>query len=145
MRPLKKILVGGVWLVGSGAVLIAISALVLPSLLFGGMCANDIMKEVVSADGTKKAVVFQRNCGATAGFSTHASVLPVSRSLPNDGGNVFSADTNHGAAPSGPKGGPELDASWVDPKELVLEHHPQARVCKAETSIGDTHVRFVSR
>ena len=144
MKPLKKILVGAVWLFGSGAVLIAISALALSSL-FGGMCANDVIKEVVSPDGKKKVVVFQRNCGATTDFSTQASVLSVSRSLLNDGGNVFSADTNHGAAPSRSGGGPELEASWVGPKELVLEHHPQARVFKAEASIGDVHVRFVSR
>jgi hypothetical protein len=144
MKPLKKILVGAGWLLGGCAVLISICVLVLSSL-FGGMCANDVIKEVVSPDGKKKVVVFQRNCGATTGFSTQASVLTVSRSLPNDGGNVFSADTNHGAAPSGPGGGPELEASWVGPKELVLEHHTQARVFKAEPSIGDTHVRFVSR
>jgi hypothetical protein len=144
MKPLKKMLAGGVWLLGGGAVLIAISALALSSL-FGRMCANDVIKEVVSPDGKKKVVVFQRNCGATTDFSTQASVLSVSGSLPNDGGNVFSADTNHGAAPSGPGGGPELEASWVGPKELVFAHHPQARVFKAEASIGDTHVRFVSR
>jgi len=106
------------------------------SSLFGGMCANDVIKEAVSPDGRKKVVVFQRNCGATTDFSTQA-VLSVGRSLPDDGGNVFSADTNYGAAPSGSGGGPELEASWVGPKELVLEHHAQARVFKAEPSIGD--------
>lgn len=144
MKSRRKALVVAAWLLGSCAVVIVISTLAMSSL-FGGMCANDVLKETISPDGKKRVIVFQRNCGATTGFSTQASVLSVSRSLPNDGGNVFSADTNHGTAPSGPGGGPELEASWVSSNELVLEHHPQARVFKAEPSIGDTHVRFVSR
>ena len=141
---MKKLLLRTSWLFGSCAVLIAVSALAVSSL-FGSMCENDVLKELVSPDGKKKVVVFQRNCGATTGFSTQASVLSVSGSLPNEGGNVFSADANHGRSPSGPGGGPELEASWVGPKLLLLEHHGEARVFKAEPIIGDTHVRFVSR
>jgi len=137
-------LVGTAWVAGGCAVLVAVVSLLLSSLS-RGMCANEVIEDVVSPDGKSKVVLFQRDCGATTDFSTQASVLSVSASLPNDGGNVFSADTNHGRAPSGPGGGPELAASWVGPNELVLEHHALARVFKAESSIGDTHVRFASR
>jgi hypothetical protein len=137
-------IVGTAWVAGGCAVLLVVATLYFSSL-FGSTCANEVIKEVVSPDGKKKVVLFQRSCGATTGFSAQASVLSAGRTLPNDGGNVFSADTNHGAAPSGPGGGPELAASWVGPNELVLEHHARARVFKAEASVGDTHVRFVSR
>src|SRR5687767_10343542 len=52
-------------------------------LLFGcDMCGNDIQLTVVSPDRKLKAVVFERSCGATTGFSTQVSVLPADRDLP---------------------------------------------------------------
>ena len=77
--------------------------------MFAKMCGNEILSEFVSPDNSKKIVVFQRDCGATAPFSTQASLLAITEKLPDEGGNVFSADTNHGAAPSGPGGGPNCE------------------------------------
>ena len=37
-------------------------------------CGNDLVKEVPSPNGKMKAVVFQRDCGATTGFSTQISL-----------------------------------------------------------------------
>ncbi|HEX5605144.1 MAG TPA: hypothetical protein VFY96_01440 [Candidatus Binatia bacterium] len=88
------------------------------------------MAEFVSPDGTKKVVVFQRDCGATTDFSTQASLLATNEKLENEGGNVFSADTNHNAAPSGVGGGPELRVRWESRNRLLLQHHPSARVSK---------------
>lgn len=137
-------LAGIAWVAGGCTVLAIVASLLMSSLSLD-MCENEVIKEVVSPDGKRKVLLFQRDCGATTDFSTQASVLSVRASLPNDGGNVFSADTNHGRAPSGPGGGPELTASWVGPNDLVLEHHTLARVFKAEPRIGETNVRFVSR
>ena len=36
-----------------------------------------------------KGVVFERSCGATTGFSTQISILPVTQKLENEGGNIF--------------------------------------------------------
>ncbi len=60
--------------------------------LFGDLCGNEVFQEVVSPDGTYKAVVFQRDCGATTGFSTQVSILKASSQLTNRGGNVFAMD-----------------------------------------------------
>lgn len=140
----KRMLAGIAWIAGGCAVLAIIASLLMSSLSLG-MCANQVIKEVVSPDGKRKVVLFRRDCGATTDFSTQASVLTVGTSLPNDGGNVFSADSNHGRAPSGRGGGPALAVSWVGPNELVIEHAAAARVFKAEPSIGETRVRFVLR
>jgi len=59
------------------------------SLLLPEMCANDIFSEVVSPNQSLKAVTFQRDCGATTGYSTQISIIKNSASLPNDGGNVL--------------------------------------------------------
>ena len=53
------------------------------------MCANQIEVATVSPSGLSKAVVFTRDCGATTGFSTQISILPSSRALPGEGGNVL--------------------------------------------------------
>ncbi len=107
-----------------------------------GMCGNEILTEVPSLDGRYKAVVFQRDCGATTGFSTQVSLLPQRKKLPNDGGNLFVADTDHGRAPSGPGGGPAVQVQWVNDQHLLLIHHPAARVFRAEQRRGGIHVEY---
>lgn len=56
------------------------------------LCGNEIFQEVNSPDNEYKAVVFQRDCGATTGFSTQISILKPSKELPNSGGNIFIMD-----------------------------------------------------
>ena len=53
------------------------------------MCANNIDKIYFSPNKSLKAVVFQRDCGATTGFSTQISILNSKEELPNSKGNVF--------------------------------------------------------
>lgn len=92
-----------------------------------GDCRNEVLKELASPSGKMKAVIFQRDCGATTGFSTQVSVLSKDEKLPDEGGNVFVADTNHGEAPSGQGGGPVVEASWVSENELLIKHDTRAR------------------
>lgn len=109
---------------------------------FAKVCGNEILSEFVSPDNSKKVVVFQRDCGATTAFSTQASLLAITEKLPDKGGNVFSADTNHGAAPSRPGGGPELRVRWEDRNGLILEHHKATRIFKAAQRIDEVEVRY---
>lgn len=99
-------------------------------------CGNDFVEAIPSPDGSKKIVVFQRSCGATTGFSTQASLLPATEALANSSGNVFSSDTNHGAAPSGPGGGPALQVAWQSSGAVAISYHPAVRVFKAEQQVG---------
>ncbi len=106
------------------------------------ICANEALVEVASPDAKHKAVVFQRDCGATTGFSTQVTVLPAGASLQNEPGNVFVADTNHGAAPSGRGGGPEVAVQWLTDSALHIAHHSSARVFKAERRVGDVRIDY---
>jgi hypothetical protein len=99
---------------------------------FDGMCGNDLIHEELSPDGKVKVVVFQRDCGATTGFSTQVSIVPGRKTLPNAPGNVFVATTGHGAAPTGQGGGPEVRVVWDGNQTLILKHHPSAAIFKAE-------------
>src|SRR5689334_19293005 len=55
-------------------------------------CDNEISWTVVSPSGKLKAVVFNRNCGATTGFNTQVSIIPAAEPLPGDGGNTLILD-----------------------------------------------------
>lgn len=87
------------------------------------LCGNTVMKTIRSPDGAVDAVLFQRDCGATTGYSEQVSLVPAGAGLPNEGGNVFVADGDHGTAPKGP----ELTLSWQDDGALLITHHPKAR------------------
>src|SRR5215471_21743463 len=86
-------------------------------------CGNEIKIESVSPDGAKRAVVFERSCGATTPFSTHVSVLNAGEALPGSAGNVFDADGNHGAVKD-----VIVTVRWVSTRQLVLRYPAGARV-----------------
>ena len=111
-------------------------------LNIAGGCGNDFVKEVRSPGGKMKAVVFQRDCGATTGFSTQVSLLPSNKSLPNEGGNVFVVTTDHGKAPAGAWGGPIVEVSWLDDTHLLLRYDKRAGLSKREESLGNVNVRY---
>jgi len=118
---------------------LAVPATALGIALLAGcadLCGNEKLAEYPSPDRKWKVVVFQRDCGATTGFSTQAALVPIDGDWPNRSGNIFTSDTDHGAAPSGPGGGPELGVRWEGPTDLVLTHHPKARVWAADGKAG---------
>ena len=108
----------------------------------GDGCGNEILAEYPSPDRTRRVVVFQRRCGATTPFSTEASLILIGEDLPNESGNVFAADSDHGAAPSGLGGGPELIIEWETRDQVLISHHPNARVFKAEVRLSDISFRY---
>lgn len=92
------------------------------------MCGNYIHEEYPSPSGKWKAVVFQRDCGATTGFSTQISILPSSDSLENDSGNIFIMDGHPSdVAPS---------LNWVADSELKINRKRTGSEHKAERSYG---------
>jgi hypothetical protein len=108
----------------------------------GTMCGN---REISSTPipGTKyKVVVFERDCGATTGFSTQASIIKATAKLKNVNGNIFTADCDHGAAPAGPSGGPELQVKVAGPGFIELSHHASARVFDAQTIYKGIDIRY---
>ena len=109
-----------------------------------GGCENDMLATIPSPSGGRKLVIFQRDCGATTGFSTQASLLPAHDRL-RGSGNVFIADADHGKAPSGPGGGPQLSARWIGEDTLELRYHPQARVFRADSVQQGIFIRYVKQ
>ena len=105
-------------------------------------CGNDKIAEIPSPDQNNKVVIFQRDCGATTGFSTQASLVPANSTFTNDGGNLFAADTDHGRAPAAERGGPELRVIWKDSKNLVLQYHSATRIFLKEKKLLGISVTY---
>jgi Family of unknown function (DUF5412) len=93
-----------------GGLLLALGILIY-SLFMGldDLCGNDHLVETISPSGQLKAVAFRRDCGATTGYSTHVSILPASRKLPNEAGNVFVQDRE-----------PMIIVRWLDDQHLSI-------------------------
>lgn len=107
-----------------------------------GDCGNELLREVLSPDRKLKAVTFQRDCGATTGFTIQISVLSAGEKLPNEGGNVFVADTNHSEVPSEQGGVPIVDVRWVDESNLLVKHDSRARVFLSKQGHGKVRIRY---
>jgi hypothetical protein len=99
------------------------------------LCANQVFQEVYSADRTLKAVVFQRDCGATTGFSTQVSVLPARETLGNNvAGNLYIAN--------GHPADSRLLLQWTSQRSILIQGHA-TDATKQETMIEDVVVSYI--
>ncbi|MES9993823.1 MAG: hypothetical protein ABW098_17880 [Candidatus Thiodiazotropha sp.] len=128
MRVLSKQLA---WITAA-LVVIAVATIggfwLFPNYTADKMCGNQIIDTYELPKANVHVVVFQRDCGATTGFSTQISLLEIGQDLANKSGNIFSADTDHGKAPSVEGGGPEVRVEVVSGSHIKIFHHPKARV-----------------
>ena len=106
-------------------------------------CNNSVLQDIASPDGRRHAIVFERSCGATTGFSTQVSVLTRSREL-SGGGNVFVVDDDHRKVPAGPGGGPAVTVRWLDARTVEVHYDKRARVFHQALRHDDTEIRYTS-
>lgn len=115
------------WL-GGGAAFISICFQFFLMYLLSDMCGNYPYASIESPDTNYKAVIFQRDCGATTGFSTQISILPVNKTLKNESGNIFTMD-----------GHPEEVApllKWLDNSTLKVSINSKNKIYLSESSYG---------
>jgi hypothetical protein len=101
------------------------------------MCANGIVREDTSPDRRWKAVVFERDCGATTRESTQVSIVPAAAELPNESGNVFVAYVD-----------PSLvRVSWTDPNSAIVSRPKLSKesVFLQEEKVKNVTITFVAR
>lgn len=118
---------------------IAISLLV---LLAGcsDVCSNGIISRTDAPGGRHSAVLFQRDCGATTGFSTQVSI--TDDGTVSGSGNVFRADDDHGAASDGRWGGPWAEIRWIAPDRLLIRYAAKSRVFQQAESVDGVRVSY---
>lgn len=73
-------------------VIIGISIFVFIGMGLSADCKNTIIKTSNNPENKLVAILFERNCGATTGYSTQVSILRTGDDLSNEGGNVYIAD-----------------------------------------------------
>jgi hypothetical protein len=95
------------------------------------LCGNEIGYEQLSPDGKTKAVAFERDCGATTGFSTQVSLLPSAKKLPNEAGNIFVADGNL-----------KVHLEWETNDKLLVRYPVNARVRFKKNSEAGISIRY---
>ena len=115
-------------------------------LIFGvacNMCGTDVWQEVNSPDGKYKAVIFERDCGATTDFSTQVSIIKSSTSVgQGDSGNAFVADSNHGAVAVNGKGILPIEVRWIDSRTVEVSAPAKARVFSRRERVGDVNLQY---
>ncbi|MEO8604332.1 MAG: hypothetical protein ABI629_17290, partial [bacterium] len=126
---------------GAGLAGLTLALLVFAAVPFWALrdtCANDVLSEIASPDGSRKAVIFDRDCGATTPFSTQVSVLQTGEGLGDEPANLFAAEDKLGAA------GPRVAATWRDATHLAVYYEAEARVVKAEAALGDLAISYAA-
>jgi hypothetical protein len=104
-------------------------------------CQNSTVSTASALSGDLKAVLFQRACGATTGFSSQVSVTNRS-SAPSGVGNAFVADTDHGAASAASWGGPWVELRWLSPQKLLIRYDAKARVFTQNARVSGVGITY---
>jgi len=119
-----------------------LAGIVIPRLL-KGPCSNTVIRTFPSPDGTLKAVVFLRDCGATTGFNTQISVTRANSDEPRGSGNAFVADTDHGKARAAGCGGPDVTVTWESTRRLAATYAHGSRVFQKHDEVLGVHIDYV--
>jgi hypothetical protein len=106
-------------------------------------CGNMTVIRSQSPDGRHDATLFQRDCGATTGFSTQISVLDHGAS-PSGSGNAFRADDDHGAAAAGSWGGSWAEVKWLTSDHLLIRYATQSRIFAQESEVSGVRITYQS-
>lgn len=119
----------------------ALSAPLAGCLDGAGLCANRIVSRVDAPGGARSAVMFERDCGATTGFSTQISILRPGEA-PAGKGNVLIADDDHGAAMAGDWGGPWAEIRWLGRDHLLILHATKARMFLRQEAVAGARITY---
>lgn len=104
-------------------------------------CQNTVVSSSLSPNGSLAAVLFQRDCGATTGFSTQISILRPD-DKPAGSGNAFIADDDHGAARVGSWEGSWAEARWLTPDHLLIRYAAKSRLFKQSDSVSGVRITY---
>ena len=114
--------------------LIACGALFVDSFMSSfGACKTIVRDSIASPDGKRSVVIFGKECGATVGFSTQASIAPT--------GSAFSTEKN--PAFFALSGEHVIVAKWLGDSAVEISAIPgKERVFKSAQRVGDVEVVY---
>ena len=98
------------------------------------MCGNTIIQTSVSPNQKYKLVLYQRDCGATTGFSSQISLLDNNEKLDleDDSGNVYIAN-----------GYPDnFKIIWISNNSVIIKR-PQTKTYKIKKEVNNISFRYL--
>ncbi|QAY75186.1 hypothetical protein [Sphingosinicella sp. BN140058] len=107
----------------------------------GEMCENTIVQTIESPDRQHIVTMFERNCGATSGFTTQASVLDHG-AVPTGSGNAFVADADHGKARTGEWGGPWAEMRWLSNQHVLIRYARGSRIFEQDEQVSGVEITY---
>jgi len=94
-------------------------------------CNNTIKREIISPNSRLKAVVFERDCGATTSGSIQISILDKNEQLSPGGGNIFIV-----------KYYPKIDVTWENNNHLLIQYPEYYNPVKEVSTFEDVSVVY---
>jgi hypothetical protein len=138
VRTWQRLALGGRIALALVVVLLAVGFYWMISSL-DDLCGNTVVVTELSPSRAMTAVLFERDCGATTGFSSQVSVLRADEDLPNAGGNVFAKNEAKGGEATS-WGGPFVALQWRDAHTLALKYDSSADVRFKADRLGEVMV-----
>lgn len=108
-------------------------------------CENQPVRKFGSPDNRYEIILFQRDCGATTGFSTQVSIVSAGKKLPKRKGNIFIADDGDRPVPLGAWGGPAVEIQWIAKDGVLIEYPEGSRVFLNKKEFKDVHIEYKIR
>ena len=108
------------------------------------MCANKGVKLLDSPDGTKRAVLFVRDCGATTGWSTQVAIVSPGN-VPTGIGNAFTTSDKTGGVALGDwysAWGSWADIEWTGPASLTVRYAVGSNIIKAKKQVKGVSITY---
>jgi hypothetical protein len=98
-----------------------------------GACKTLVRTSIPSPDGSKSIVIFGKECGATVGLNTQASIAPAGGSFSPEKYPAFFVVS----------GTPELIATWLGDSAVAISLVPGGgKVFRNEPSVGGVKIEY---
>jgi hypothetical protein len=130
MVLVKRILIG----ITAGTLFLFVVGYMFFDLMADGLCGNEVFHETISPNQERRAIIFQRDCGATTGFSTQVSIVDSGRELENKSGNVL---TMNGRPREN-----NLILNWKGSNELKVISGKTEELNYKAISVGDVTISY---
>jgi hypothetical protein len=104
-------------------------------------CNDTMVERLLSPDGKHEAVLFQRDCGATTGFTTQISVVVTGEEV-SGSGNTFVADDDHGKARVGAWEGPWAEIKWLSANRVRIRYSRKSRIFNQSETVGPVKIVY---
>lgn len=129
-----------------GGLIVAL-LLLLGSIFFSAPgCENTIYETILSPNRTHEVILYNRDCGATTGYSTHLSLAEVEEDI-DSGSEILVADADHGKANSHPVYQNLIDVRmrWINDHLLELSYDKNARIFTEKDKVGEITIVHCKR